>query len=178
MIIDRAAYDAMIKHMQEAAPREGVGLLAGPEGAPRGVDPAVMVAANGRNVHPHYGVVDRWVPLANSSEFPGLRYEVDDGELIAAWESLEGDRRRPWVVCHSHVRTSAAPSPTDIRYAVDRSLLHMVVSLAGLAPKAVLWHLDPNAPAARQAVKIAYQVVDLGIHARESSELTRDVTEA
>ncbi len=177
MIIDQAAYDAMITHMREAAPREGVGLLAGPEGAPRGVDPPVMVAANGRNVHAWYGVVDRWVPLRNTAEFPRARYEVDGPELVAAWEALDADGRRPWVQVHSHVRTSAAPSDLDIRYAVDPSLLHMVVSLGGMEVTSVLWRLDPNGQGPNRCSRVRYQVVDLGFKAISPTDLTRGVSD-
>lgn len=178
MIIDQAAYDAMIQHMREVAPREGVGLLAGPAGEPRAVDPPVMVALNGKNVHPPYGVVDRWVPLRNNSPFPGLRYEIDPQEQIAAYEALDAAGRWPWVQVHSHVRTSAAPSPTDIRYAVDPNLLHMIVSLAGTEPMAPLWRLNPNATGVDRCRRVRYQVVDLGFQGKPATDLTRDVTPA
>lgn len=150
MIIDRAAYDAMIQHMQEAAPREGVGLLAGPR-------------ADREQAR---SVVDRWVPLRNTAEFPRARYEADPQALIDAWTALEDDDRRPWIIVHSHVHTSAAPSDLDIRYAVDSSLLHMIVSLTGTEPVAVLWRLNPNVTAPNHAKKIHYQVVDLGFQGK------------
>lgn len=182
MIIDRTAYDAMIEHMRQAAPREGVGLLAGPQGVPRGVDPLVMVAMNGRNVHPPYGVVDRWVPLRNTAEFPRARYEADPQALINAWTALEDDGRRPWIIVHSHVRTSAAPSELDIRYAVDPSLLHMIVSMHGMRegtePTPVLWRLNPNTVAPDHAKRVRFEVVDLGFQAISPTDLTHHVTGA
>jgi proteasome lid subunit RPN8/RPN11 len=169
VIIDRAAYDAMIQHMQEAAPREGVGLLAGPR------SPLDHIPYELRSDVPH---VDRWVPLRNTAEFPRARYEADPGELISAWETLEVDGRRPWIIVHSHVRTSAAPSDLDIRYAVDPTLLHMIVSLAGTDPVAVLWRLNPNVTAPNHAKKIHYQVVDLGFQGNVPTDLTRGVSGA
>jgi proteasome lid subunit RPN8/RPN11 len=162
VIIDRAAYDAMIQHMQEAAPREGVGLLAGPR-------------ADREQART---VVDRWVPLRNTAEFPRARYEADPQALIGAWTALEDDGRRPWIIVHSHVRTSAAPSDLDIRYAVDSSLLHMIVSLAGTEPVAVLWRLNSNVTAPNHAKKIHYQVVDLGFQGNVPTDLTRGVSGA
>lgn len=170
MIIDRTAYDAMIQHMQEAAPREGVGLLAGPRDRP---DPP-----GGQWQGPAGAIVDRWVPLANTAEFPRTRYEADPQALINAWTALEDDGRRPWVIVHSHVRTSAAPSETDIRYAVDPSLLHMIVSLGGVEPVAVLWRLNPNTVAPNHAKRVRYEVVDLGFQAISPTDLTRGVTDA
>jgi proteasome lid subunit RPN8/RPN11 len=168
MIIDLDAYVKMIMHMQEAAPREGVGLLAGPQDRPAPVGGQWQSAAG--------AICDRWIPLDNVSDFPGLRYEVDPEALIAAWNVLEGDRRRPWVVCHSHTSTSAAPSPLDIRYAVDQSLLHMVVSLAGREPVAVLWRLDPNAAPVDRCRRVRYQLHDLGFQAIPPTDLTHGVT--
>jgi proteasome lid subunit RPN8/RPN11 len=180
MIIDRAAYDAMIQHMREAAPREGVGLLAGPRDRPACSRDTNGDGDCGRPLCPECGAgggrVDRWVPLRNSSPFPGLRYEIDPQEQIAAYEAVDADGRWPWIHAHSHVRSSAAPSPLDIRYATDPNLLHMIVSIAGSDPVPVLWRLSPDAPAGQQAVKIRYQVVDLGFHGVPATDLTRDVS--
>lgn len=162
MIIDRSAYGAMIEHMRQAAPREGVGLLAGPQ--------ADQEQAR--------SVVDRWVPLGNVADFPGARYEVDPAALIGAWETLDEVGCRPWIVVHSHTRTSAAPSDLDIRYAVDRSLLHLVVSLAGTMPVAVLWRLDPTVTGAGRCARVRYQVVDLGRSEYPATDLTHGVSGA
>ena len=169
IIIDRAVYDAMIAHMREAAPREGVGLLAGPRDTPARRLRWEMLA-------------DRWVPLRNASDFPGLRYEIDPQEQIEAYEALDADGRWPWIHVHSHVRSSAAPSPLDIRYAVDPNLLHLIVSLHTVIPEvqpwAVLWRLDPDARPVDQARKIHYQVVDLGRKEYPATDLTRRVSGA
>lgn len=167
MIIDRAAYDAMIQHMREAAPREGVGLLAGPRATSDHIPYELYSGVR------H---VDRWVPQVNVSEFPRARYEVAPEQTIADWQALDDDGRRPWIVCHSHVTTSAAPSPNDIRYAVDNTLLHMIVSVAGSEPVAVLWRLDPGRPGPEGVRRVRYQVADLGFHSQGTSDLTHRVT--
>ncbi len=169
MIIDRAAYDAMIEHMKAADPREGVGLLAGPWDR---ADPA-----GGARSGPT-GPCDRWVPLDNVAEHPRARYEVDPAVLVAHWESLDEVGYRPWIVVHSHTRTSAAPSETDVRYATDPTLLHLVVSLAGLNPVAVLWRLDPTMVGAARCNRVRYQVVDLGFRGNTPTDLTRGVSGA
>lgn len=162
MIIDRAAYDAMIEHMQQAAPLEGVGLLAGP----RFLGPPSLAPQ----------VCDRWVPQANVSEFPRARYEVAPEQTIADWQALDAEGRRPWVVCHSHVTTNAAPSPNDIRYAADPSLLHMIVSLAGSRPVVRLWRLDAHSLRPNPEARVRFQVADLGFHSRGTTDLTHRVT--
>jgi proteasome lid subunit RPN8/RPN11 len=177
VIIDRTAYEAMIEHMRQVAPREGCGLLAGPRVPPEG-EPHAMRDAQGRAVHAWYGVVDRWVPQDNVSEFPRARYEVAPEQTIADWNALDADGRRPWVFCHSHVTTSAAPSENDIRYAVDPSMLHMIVSLAGWEPRAVLWRLDPHVAPPNRVKRMRYEVVDLGFQAIPATDLTRGVSGA
>lgn len=152
MIIDRVAYDAMIEHMQEAAPLEGVGLLAGPRDTSDHIPYELYSGVR------H---VDRWVPLHNVAEYPRLRYEVDPEEQLAAWHALDDDGRRPWIACHSHVTTGTVPSPMDVRYAVDPTLLHMIVSLTGPEPVATLWRLHPYARPGTEQM-ITYRVVDLG----------------
>lgn len=169
MIIDIDAYTAMIDHMRLAAPLEGVGLLAGPK-SPLDHIPYML-----RSDVPR---VDRWVPLANTSEHPRLRFQIDPAEQIAAYEACEADGRWPWIMVHSHVRTSAAPSGTDIRYAVDPALLYMVVSLAGLNPVAALWQLTPTEYGPARCSRVRYQVADLGFQGIPATDLTRGVSGA
>ena len=180
---DRAAYTAMLDHMQQVAPAgrsslagrvEGVGLLAGPH-----IRDEVPADPPARWKALHRITVDTWLPLANVADFPRLRYQADDGELIAAWNALELRGRRPWVVCHSHVTDSAVPSVHDLRMAADRTLRHLVVSLAGPAPVAWLWDLDPFASeSSRRMRRVRFQVADLGFHTVGTSDLTRDVSGA
>jgi proteasome lid subunit RPN8/RPN11 len=103
---------------------------------------------------------------------------VEPVQLIAAWEAYDAVGYRPWIVVHSHTRTSAAPSEGDIRYATDPSLLHLVVSLAGLDPVAVLWRLDPTAVGPARCSRVRYQVVDLGFHSKGTTDLTHGVSGA
>ncbi len=187
MIIDSAAFQAMIDHMQQAAPNEGCGLLAGPreQPCPRDTDGDGNC---GRRFCPHCGpaarevarTVDRWVPLRNVSEFPRLRYEVDDGELIAAWEQLADDgNRRPWIMVHSHVRGGPAPSETDIRYALDETILHLIVALGGVAAYPKLWRIRPHLTSVRErAYGVPFDVVDLGKQKNSPTDLTRRVADA
>lgn len=180
--IDRAAYAAMLDHLQQAAPREGVGLLAGPAPEPCGLD-TNGDGDCGRRSCPYCWPspadrrrCDRWVPLANVADYPRARYRVDDGHLLAAWNALHDDGRRPWIVVHSHTTTSAAPSAYDVEHAADPTLLHMIVSLAGAAPYPVLWRLDPAAEAGQMVEKIRFQVIDLGFQGNPPTDLTHGVT--
>lgn len=188
IVVDEAAHRAMLDHMQQAAPSEGCGLLAGPV---VGVPPRIPCPRDtdgdgdcGRPLCPHCHdrklpgmVCDTWVPMANVAEFPRVRFEMDPEALVEAWQRLETAGRRPWIVCHSHVRDVAVPSVRDVLLAVDGTLRHLVVSLAGPFPTASLWHLSPFSldPAVRMR-KIHYQVTDLGFHGNPATDLTHDVS--
>jgi len=170
MIIDRQAFEQMIEHMVASAPKEGVGVLAGP------------LTTCGQRHCPDCGgtgrACDHWAPLRNVSDFPALRYEADDVELLATWLALEEQGRCPWIMCHSHVRSNAAPSDLDITYAADEALLHLVVSLEAREPVAKLWRLSPGKTGSERVRKVLYEVVDLGFRTVGNSDLTRDVTGA
>jgi proteasome lid subunit RPN8/RPN11 len=182
VIIGFDAYTAMIDHMRQADPLEGVGLLAGPRNRPSCPRDTDGDGDCGRPLCSECGAgggrVDRWVPLVNAAEHPRLRFQVDPAEQIAAYEVCEADGRWPWIMVHSHVRASAAPSETDIRYATDRTLLHMVVSLAGLTPVAALWRLDPTAVGVARCNRVRYEVVDLGFRPHPATDLTHGVSGA
>lgn len=176
MIIDRAAYDAMVRHMQQAAPQEGCGLLAGLTTCPRDTDgDGNCGRQNCPNCFGTERTCDTWVPMANVAEFPRLRFEIDPGRLLAAWQTLDDQGRRPWIVCHSHPADTTAPSVHDVRLALDETLRHLVVSLRGTFPVADLWRLRPHDPA-NSMTKIRFQVIDLGFRQVGTSDLTRDVT--
>lgn len=182
IVIDQGAHQAMVDHLQQAVPSEGCGLLAGPvDGAPcpRDTDGD---GDCGRPLCPYCGpkipgmVCDTWVPMANVAEFPRVRFEMDPTALVEAWQRLETAGRRPWIVCHSHVRDVAVPSAHDVRLAGDPTLKHLVVSLAGVTPHAQLWTVDPFAGRDRQTAKIHYRVADLGFSAGPSTDLTHGVS--
>lgn len=168
MIIDKTAFEECLAHLINEArlDMEGVGLLSGPITAP--VARASGVLDN--------RTATRWTPLANTAEFPRFRYETDPGELLAAYGALETAGLRPGVIVHSHLTGGAAPSPSDVRYAADPAIMHMIVDLAAKRPYAVLWHLDPALPIAEQ-LKIRYQIADLRKQGTSAGDLTRGVTE-
>lgn len=156
--IDAKAWQAMIDHMVQAAPREGCGLLAG------------------NDVPGFRRACDTWVPMDNVAEFPRVRYEMDPLALLAAWERLETAGRRPWIVCHSHPHDTTAPSVHDVRLALDETLHHAVVSLRATTPVAEVWRLRPFDPG-NSMTKVRYQVIDLGFRTVGTSDLTHGVTD-
>jgi proteasome lid subunit RPN8/RPN11 len=203
----RPALAEAVVHLRACVPHEGVGLLAGRAVFPGQPCPADTNGDGdcGRRFCPMCGLppedrqpwpldatglpvrwgdvesgvhLDTWVPLANVSEFPRLRYEADPVELLAVQERLEADGRYPWTIVHSHVRSNTAPSETDIEFARNPRQLHLIVSLGGLSTVFQLWRLTPGAEGPERAVRMRWRVVDLHKQSTGTTDLTHGVTGA
>jgi len=92
-------------HARDAAPLECCGLLAGKD-----------------------DLIDEYIRTDNvrASE---VEYQVDPVEHIAAMKSLRVRGRVILGAYHSHPRTPAVPSATDLAEAHDAALLYVIVSL-------------------------------------------------
>jgi proteasome lid subunit RPN8/RPN11 len=106
-----ALRDEMVAHCLDGRPNEACGILA---------------ALNGRVVSV-FG-------MSNASKSP-VRYTLDSKEQLAVYRELD---ERGWdlgAVFHSHTRTAAYPSPTDVREATE-DVPYVIVSLAADPPVA------------------------------------------
>ena len=111
--IDHDLYEAMIAHVRGAYPHEGCGLIAF-----NGARPV------------------RLFPGTNT-EHSATRYNMDPSEVVAALDEMEHRGWRLGAIFHSHPRTSAVPSRTDLRHAYDayyQDALMIIVSLAKPEP--------------------------------------------
>lgn len=98
--------DTLLEHARRDAPRECCGLLIG---------------AGAR--------IDEAVPVANLA--PGTtRYLIDPAGHFAALRRVRGTPRDVLGAYHSHPRSLAVPSPTDIAEALPGAFLYVIVSLA------------------------------------------------
>ena len=97
-------------HARDAAPLECCGLLAGKD-----------------------ELIDEYIRTDNvrASE---VKYQVDPVEHIAAMKSLRVRGRVILGAYHSHPRTPAVPSSTDLAEANDAELLYVIVSLCDAPP--------------------------------------------
>jgi len=122
VVILHAAIDAIIAHAREAAPDECCGLLVGTEG---GIDEAVRA----RNLEPG-----------------PARYQIDPRDHIALNRRLRDSGRTVVGAYHSHPRSSAVPSPSDVREAFYPDFLYLIVSLAASArPECRAWRIREGA---------------------------------
>lgn len=104
--IRAAARAAIVAHAVEAAPRECCGLLIGADGV-------VEEAARARNVRDGH-----------------TTYQVDPADHFAAIRRARSQGRAVVGAYHSHPRSPAVPSVTDLDEAHDPAFLHVIVSLA------------------------------------------------
>lgn len=107
--LPRRFADEMVMHCENGRPNEACGIIAGGEGE--------IVA--------HF-------PMTNASASP-VRYGLDPREQFAVYKTLEQNGWELAGVYHSHTRTEAYPSPTDIRLASE-DVPYLIVSLANSRP--------------------------------------------
>lgn len=124
MHISQSLIDEMVAHAREDLPNECCGMVGGRDGEASEV-----------------------VRVANAAASP-LRYEMDPQGQYDALKSIEGDGGELLAIYHSHTKSAAYPSQTDVNQAVAwPDQVYVIVSLA-----------DPDAPEVK-----AYLLKDLKI---------------
>jgi proteasome lid subunit RPN8/RPN11 len=124
MRISQALIDEMVAHAGEDLPNECCGMIGGRDGEATEV-----------------------VRVVNSAASP-LRYEMDPQGQYDALKSIEGDGGELLAIYHSHTKSAAYPSQTDVNQALAwPEQIYVIVSLA-----------DPDAPDVK-----AYWLRDLKI---------------
>jgi proteasome lid subunit RPN8/RPN11 len=122
--ISRQLIDEMVAHAREDLPNECCGMVGGRDGEATEV-----------------------VRVANAAASP-LRYEMDPQGQYDALKAIEVDGRELLAIYHSHTKSAAYPSQTDVNQAVAwPDQVYLIVSLA-----------DPEAPEVK-----AYLLKDLKI---------------
>jgi proteasome lid subunit RPN8/RPN11 len=122
--IPAAVLDAVLLHCREVYPDEACGVVYGWAERPGDV----------------HGVLR----MHNVADHPRFRYEFDPHHQVLIWKRLDSLKQRPRIIYHSHTTTGAELSPTDVRYANDPDILHLVV---GTVPEEVV---DVTAPVERR----------------------------
>lgn len=109
--------DEIYSHALACDPEESCGLLAGTS------DDGLLKA-------------ERVIPMTNAE--PGdksVRYLLDAGEQFKAMRSAEADGLEIVGAFHSHVRSPARPSETDLALAAYPEWAWLIVSLGGSEPE-------------------------------------------
>jgi proteasome lid subunit RPN8/RPN11 len=107
MRIAQSLIDEMVAHAREDLPNECCGLIGGTDGEATAV-----------------------IRVANSAASP-LRYEMDPQEQYNALKTIEDDGAELLAIYHSHTKSAAYPSQTDVNQAVAwPEQIYVIVSLA------------------------------------------------
>lgn len=101
---------AIVAHARAGYPNEACGLIVG--SGPAG--------AGGRAL--------RFEPTRNAAASP-YRYEIDPGDLLRISLAADDADEAIWGIVHSHVRSPARPSPTDVGLAFYPDALYVLVTL-------------------------------------------------
>jgi proteasome lid subunit RPN8/RPN11 len=121
--IPPALREQIVAHLREALPNEGCGLLA--------VD-------GDQSAEAVY-----YYPGDNLDESPN-RYTMNPTAVIAAFRHMEARNWRLGAIVHSHPRTAATPSLTDLRESHYPSALMVICSFAENEPELRAWAIAPR----------------------------------
>jgi proteasome lid subunit RPN8/RPN11 len=105
LTLDRAYVDEMIAHARQDAPNECCGIIAGNDGTATKLYRAV------------------------NAEASPYRYNVDPKDLLRIYRELDDQGWDVLAIYHSHTRTQAYPSQTDVRLAAWPDAYYIIVSL-------------------------------------------------
>lgn len=106
MRIAQSLIDEMVAHAREDLPNECCGMIGGADGEATTV-----------------------IPVVNSAVSP-LRFEMDPQGQYNALKAIEDDGREMLAIYHSHTKSAAYPSQTDVNQAVSwPDAIWVIVSL-------------------------------------------------
>lgn len=114
MRIAQSLIDEIVAHAREDAPNECCGMIGGVDGEAR------------------------TVYRATNAEASPLRYSIDAGEQFRLMREIEEAGEELASIYHSHTRSPAYPSQTDVNLAGWPDAVYLIASLA-----------DPDAPDVR-----------------------------
>jgi proteasome lid subunit RPN8/RPN11 len=108
MRIAQSLIDEMVAHAREDLPNECCGMVGGSDGR-----------------------ATRVIRVENSAASP-LRFEMDPQGQFDALREIEGGGEELLAIYHSHTKSAAYPSQTDVNQAVNwPDAIYVIVSLAG-----------------------------------------------
>lgn len=110
LTIPRLLFRRLVNHCREEKPLEACGMLVGGRG----------IALGG-------------YPVTNKARSP-VRYHMDEGEQLAAWNDMESRGLELAAIYHSHPTAEPKPSPSDIQLAYYPEAFYIIVSLAKATP--------------------------------------------
>ena len=139
--LPRDMADAIVAQAEAEYPNEACGIVIGSG-----------VAAEG-------GTALRYVACRNAAASP-YRYTIDSQEALRLSIEADDAGQEFWAIVHSHVRSPAVPSPTDVGLAFWPDALYILVSLSD----------DESSPTGERSLR-AWRILD-GVSFEVAVELT------
>jgi proteasome lid subunit RPN8/RPN11 len=109
--LPRAMAEAIVAQARAEYPNESCGIVIG----------SSVVGEGGEAL--------RYAPCRNAAASP-YRYVIDSQEALRLSIEADDAGQEFWAIVHSHVRSPAVPSPTDVGLAFWPDALYVLVSLA------------------------------------------------
>ena len=121
--LSRSLHDELVEWARRGYPNEACGILSADRS------------------HDEGGAASAFHALTNAAASP-YRYLIDPAEQLRLMLELDDADRVVWGIFHSHVRSPAEPSPTDIGLAFYPESLYLLCSLADMeSPVVRAWRI-------------------------------------
>jgi proteasome lid subunit RPN8/RPN11 len=125
--LSRSLHDELVEWARRGYPNEACGIL------------------SAERSHDEGGAASEFHALTNAAASP-YRYLIDPREQLRLMLDLDDADRVVWGIFHSHVRSPAEPSPTDIGLAFYAESLYLLCSLADMeSPVVRAWRIRDGA---------------------------------
>lgn len=135
-MISRVLADELVTHASDDLPNECCGIIAGRD-----------------------GIATRVLRTANSESSPFM-YVMDPGEQMRVMDEIDDAGEDLLAIYHSHTRSAAYPSRTDVDLAFYAKPLYVIVSVAELeSPEIRAFTISRDAP---QGEQIEERPVEIG----------------
>jgi proteasome lid subunit RPN8/RPN11 len=128
--IPQEILDAMIAHARALDPFECCGLLAGTNGTVlRHYRITNTVAKDARAVEVFDSANVKQLGLLPDTARAQVAYFMDPKEMLAAFKDMRQRNLELTAIYHSHPRSPAYPSPTDVGLAYYPNVVYLIISL-------------------------------------------------
>jgi len=144
LVLPQALRQELVDHAREGDPDEVCGILAGRDGH---ISRVFRIRNTAESVGADRGVFrDRESGVAAAGRRP-VHYYMDPRDQLRVYNELDELGLDVVGYYHSHTRTEARPSPTDVRLATDLASVYVLVSLEDASSPVVrAWRISKSDP--------------------------------
>jgi proteasome lid subunit RPN8/RPN11 len=144
LLFPQALRQELVDHAREGDPDEVCGILGGRAGE---ISQVFRVRNTADEIGAERGVfLDRETGVASPGRRP-VHYYMDPRDQLRVYNELDTLGLDIVGYYHSHTRSEARPSPTDVRLATDLSTIYVLVSLEDNENPAVrAWRISKDEP--------------------------------